>query len=446
MSSIDLRETANQIIRQSLQAVNPAEAVRRALTLKEGSRLGIGDQEIDLDGFTRIVAVGAGKAGQPMSRALEEVLGDRIEGGLVVVKDGHGGPTDRVRIIEASHPIPDDRGVAASREIAAILEGCDEKTLVICLISGGGSALMPAPVEGISLADKQKTTRLLLGCGADIGEINTIRKHLSFLKGGGLVRLAAPARVVSLVISDVVGDRLDAIASGPTLADNSTWQDCHDILERYGIRHQIPDAVRRRVEDGLSGRVPDTIKPGNPLLDQSVLRLVATNRQCLAVAAETARRLGFIPLILSSTIEGETREVSRVHTAILKECLASGMPAAVPCCLISGGETTVTLGPKHGKGGRNQEFALAAALELAGLEGVLAVSLGTDGTDGPTDAAGAWADGQTICRAGALGLDARAFLDSHDAYNFFKKLDDLIVTGPTRTNVMDIRLMLAAER
>jgi hydroxypyruvate reductase len=443
---MNLRETANQIIRQSLQAVDPAEAVKRALILKDGSWVCVGDREIDLNAFTRIVAVGAGKAGQPMSRALEQILGDRLEGGLVVVKDGHGGPTERVRIVEAGHPIPDQRGVAASRKIAAILEGCAERTLVLCLISGGGSALMPAPVEGISLADKQETTRLLLGCGAEIGEINAIRKHLSFLKGGGLVRLAAPAMVVSLIISDVVADRLDAIASGPTVADNSTWQDCHEILERYGIRHEIPDAVRRRVAEGLSGRVPDTIKPGNPLLDNSVQRLIATNRQCLDVAAQTAQRLGFFPMILSSTIEGETREVARVHTAILKECLTTGNPAATPCCLISGGETTITLGRKHGKGGRNQEFALAAALELAGVEGVLAVSFGTDGTDGPTEAAGAWADGRTYSRARSMNLNPRSFLEAHDAYNFFKQLDDLIVTGPTRTNVMDIRLMLAGGK
>jgi hydroxypyruvate reductase len=305
---------------------------------------------------------------------------------------------------------------------------------------------MVAPATGISLADKQATTSLLLACGADIAEINAVRKHLSTLKGGGLARLAAPAKVVSLIVSDVVGDRLDVIASGPTVADNSTWAEVGEIFDRYALWEQLPATVAERARLGLAGRIPDTPKPGDPLLARVSNTVIAGNRQALAAMALEARELGYAPLILSSTIEGETREVARVHAALAREVKASGHPLAAPCALISGGETTVnlsqSLGQGHGKGGRNQEFALAAALDLRGMEGVLLASVGSDGSDGPTDAAGAWADGQTVARAVALGLNARDFLARHDAYNFFAPLKDLVITGPTRTNVMDVRLAL----
>ncbi|RJX35853.1 MAG: glycerate kinase [Desulfarculus sp.] len=442
MPSPRIRQAARSIIDAALKAVDPVRAVQEALHLS-GDTLRVGGQEIDLGAFRRIVAVGAGKAGAPMARALEKVLGGRLSAGRVVVKDGHAAPTDVIAIEQAGHPVPDQRGLAAGERITELVrENAAEDTLFFCLISGGGSALLVAPAEGVSLADKQQTTRLLLSCGADIGEINAIRKHLSRLKGGCLARLAAPGRMISLIISDVVGDRLDVIASGPTVPDASTWQDCREILERYGIWPQTPEPVRRRIKAGLAGRLPETPKPGDPELAGVQNLIVANNRRAVERAALQARELGFRPLVLSTTIEGETADIARMHAALVREVLASGQPLPPPCCLISGGETTVTLGSSPGLGGRNQEFALAAALDLQGLEGVLAVSLGTDGTDGPTDAAGAWADGRTVARARTLGLKAQDFLARHDAYNFFGPLQDLIITGPTRTNVMDLRLML----
>jgi len=442
MSQNDLRQHAAQILLAALEAADPASAIKRAVTL-EGASLKVGEQSLNLSDYDRVIAVGAGKAGTPMAQALEDILGDRLAGGIVVVKDGHGGKTKKIRIFEASHPVPDERGVAAGSKIAAFLQdNAGPKSLVFCLLSGGGSALLVSPAPGVTLADKQDTTRLLLACGADIAEINSIRKHLSQLKGGGLARLAGESRVVSLIVSDVVGDRLDTIASGPTVPDHSTWGDCREILGRYGIWEQTPVSVRERIQLGLDGEFPDTPKPGEPQLSKVLNLIVAGNRQALDYASAKAKELGYAPLILSSTIEGETYDVARMHAAMTREVRQTGHPLAPPCCLISGGETTVTLGDNPGKGGRNMEFALACALDLEGLDKVLALSAGTDGTDGPTDAAGAQADGDTASRARKKGLAPRDFLQRHDAYNFFQPLGDLIMTGPTRTNVMDIRLML----
>lgn len=439
-----LRQHSAQILQAALNAADPASAVKRTVILENGM-LKINGQNLDLSDYDRVVAVGAGKAGAPMARALEDILGDRLHDGMVVVKDGHGGPTQKIRIFEASHPVPDERGVAAGREIAEFLkENAGPKTLLFCLLSGGGSALLVSPAPGLTLADKQETTRLLLACGADIAEINSIRKHMSQLKGGGLARLAGESRVVSLIVSDVVGDRLDTIASGPTVPDLSTWQSCREILTRYGIWDQVPAPVSARIQEGLDGKLPDTPKPGQPQLEKVLNLIVAGNRQALDYAAAKAKELGYAPMILSSTIEGETHDVARMHAAMAREVRQTGHPLAPPCCLISGGETTVTLGNNPGKGGRNMEFALACVLDLAGLGNLLALSAGTDGTDGPTDAAGAQADGRTAARAQEMGLNPRDFLTRHDAYNFFHPLGDLIMTGPTRTNVMDVRLILVA--
>ncbi len=437
-----LRQKARAIIDASLDAVNPALAVERAVKIN-GSTLLVAGRSFDLNGFKRIICVGAGKAGQPMTAALEGLLGGRLAAGKVVVKDGHGGPTSVVEIMEASHPVPDERGVAAGKAIAELLTAnAGPDTLVFCLLSGGGSALMPSPAEGVSLADKQQVTKLLLASGADIGEINAIRKHLSQLKGGNLARLAGESTLITLIISDVVGDHLDVIASGPTVPDTSTWPDCKRIMNRYGIWDKAPEGVRKRVQAGLDGRIPDTPKPGEDVLDRAVNLIIASNRQAVDAAASAAEAQGLTPMVLSTTIEGETKDIARMHVAIAREVLASGQPLASPCCLLSGGETTVQLGGADGLGGRNQEFALAAALDLAGLDGVLALSLGTDGTDGPTDAAGAWADGQTVKRAVAAGMSTLDFMARHDAYHYFQALDDLLITGPTRTNVMDVRAVL----
>jgi hydroxypyruvate reductase len=376
-----------------------------------------------------------------MAKALEDLLGDRITAGILVVKDGHGLPLKKIRIQEAGHPVPDERGVAGTLEILKLLEGAGERDLVICLISGGGSALLIAPSEGIRLADKQAATKNLLACGATIHEINTIRKHLSRAKGGQLARAAHPARVLSLILSDVVGDDLDVIGSGPTVPDHSVFQDAIDILQRYEIWDRTPGSVRDRLSQGAGGILAETPKPGDPAFQYGAQVLVGSCLRALDAAGQTAAGLGYSPLILSSKVEGEAREVAKAFAAIGKEILSSHHPLKPPACLLMGGETTVTL-QGEGRGGRNQEFVLAGAIALDGTERIVFLAGGTDGTDGPTDAAGAIADGLTIARAKALGLNPFAFLKRSDSYHFFSSLNDLIMTGPTRTNVMDVYMIL----
>ncbi len=437
----ELRNAARRIFDAAVRAVDPAAAVRRHLR-REDSRLRVGQETLDLGDVRQIVVVGCGKAAAPMAAAVEDVLGDRISRGVVVTKYGHMQPTRIVRIHEAGHPIPDDAGIKGAEAILVHVRGLGPMDLVLVLISGGGSALTPAPVDGISLSEKQALTKSLLACGADIREINTLRKHISRVKGGQLARAAQPARVVALILSDIVGDPLDAIASGPTVPDPTTFADALRILDKYRIRGEIPATVRARLEAGTRGEVPETPKPEDPLFARVHNLIVGSNIQALEAAYSEACALGLTPMILSSSIEGETREIARMHAALAREIRTSGNPVTPPACLISGGETTVTL-RASGKGGRNQEFVLAAALDIAGLPGTVILSAGTDGTDGPTDAAGAIADGETCGRALALGLNPRAALDGNDAYPFFAKLGDLILTGPTNTNVMDVRLVLA---
>jgi hydroxypyruvate reductase len=440
MDTRTLRDAARKIFDASVLAVDPAEAIRRHV-VREGDRLRVGDQTLDLASTRQVVMVGLGKAGASMTTAVEELVGDRITRGVVVTKYGHVQPTRTVRLHEAGHPVPDAAGMAGAQAILDCLQGLGPDDLVLVLISGGGSALTPAPVAGISLEEKQALTKQLLACGADIREMNTLRKHISRLKGGQLARAAMPARVATLILSDIVGDPLDAIASGPTVPDPTTYADALAILDRYKIRAAIPASIRSHLEAGGAGRQPETPKPADPAFARVRNVMVASNIQALRAAEAEARRLGLTPLILSSFIEGETREVARMHAALALEARASGLPIAPPVCFITGGETTVTL-KGAGKGGRNQEFALAAALDIAGQANVVVLSGGPDGTDGPTDAAGAMADGETVARARALGLAPRAFLDTNDAYHFFETLGDLLITGPTRTNVMDVRLVL----
>jgi glycerate 2-kinase len=435
-----LRKAALRIFTAAVQAVDPAEAIRRHVS-REGALLRIDSETIDLQPVGRIVVVGCGKAGAPMAAAIEEILGDRIAGGVVVTKYGHVAPTARIRIHEAGHPVPDAAGVAGARAILESLGGLRPEDLVLVLISGGGSALTPAPVDGIRLEQKQALTKALLACGADIREINTLRKHVSLFKGGQLARAAAPALVRTLILSDIVGDPLDAIASGPTVPDPTTYADALAILDKYSIRGEIPAPIRLRLEAGARGELPETPKPSDPLFARVRSVMVASNIQALEAARVEAERLGFAPMILSSFIEGETREIARMHAALAREVLSSGHPMKPPVCFISGGETTVTL-KGSGKGGRNQEFVLAAALDISGLPRTVVLSAGTDGTDGPTDAAGAIADGETCARALGLGLRPRKALEENDAYPFFQTLGDLIMTGPTNTNVMDVRLVM----
>ncbi|MEN6479998.1 MAG: glycerate kinase [Anaerolineales bacterium] len=434
------------ILQAALDAVDPGRAVERALR-REGDRLYVGDRCYDLAQIERVLVVGAGKAGAPMARAVERVLAEgpgrsRITAGLVNVKYGYVEPTERIALHEAGHPLPDEQGVAGTQRIAALLADARENDLVICLISGGGSALMTLPAEGISLSDLQALTGALLRAGATINEINAIRKHLDEVKGGGLARLAAPARVLSLLLSDVVGNPLDVIASGPTVPDTATFGDALDLLRRYGLLAEAPAAIRRRLERGAAGELPDTPKAGDPLFDRVQNVIVASNDIAARAAEEQARALGYHAQVWSTYVEGEAREVARVQAALAKELHATGRPLPRPACLISGGETTVTL-RGQGRGGRNQELALAAAIALDGWPDVAVVCLATDGSDGPTDASGAYADGGTVARARALGLDAWAHLQRNDAYPFFQQLGELLLTGPTNTNVNDLTFVFA---
>ena len=438
-----LRQHALEVFQAALKAVDPVEAIFRYTRVVDDT-LYVGEHQFAFKDYDRILVAGAGKAGAPMARALEDLLGDRIADGVIVVKEGHGLPLSHVRIHEASHPVPDQRGIKGAEEILSLVKDAGERDLVLCLISGGGSALLVAPAEGVSLEDKQEVTRLLLSCGADIHEINTIRKHLSRAKGGGLARFAFPATVVSLILSDVIGDDLNVIASGPAVPDTSTFDDTRQVLEKYNIQDEVPASVRKRIEQGLQGNIEDTPKAGDAVFQRCYSELVGTNIQALKAAGTKAEELGYQTLILSSTVEGEAREVARVLTAIAREVQGSANPLSTPACILCGGETTVTI-QGEGKGGRNQELALAAALVIDGMQNVVVLAGGTDGNDGPTDAAGAMADGRTLARSRAQGLDPLDYLRRNDSYNFFQPLDDLVITGPTRTNVMDVYMVLVGS-
>ena len=421
----NLRRDARRILKAALRAADPSAAVEAALTSRR-----------DLDRYERIFVVGAGKATGTMARSAERILGKRITAGSINVKDGDPVKLRRIEVHPASHPIPDARGVAGAKRIAEICAAAGERDLVICLMSGGASALTPYPVEPVTLAEKQETTRLLLECGANIHEINAVRKHLSGFKGGRLAQIAAPARVLTLIVSDVVGDNLDVIGSGPTAPDSATFETALAVLDKYDLRMRVPASVRNRFEAGRD----ETPKPGDPVFERVENIIIGSNQKSLDAAAREAKELGYRALVVSSTIEGETRDIGRMHAAIARQIREHGQPVRAPACVISGGETTVTL-RGAGRGGRNQEFALAAAIDIAGLRDVLILSAGTDGSDGPTDAAGAMADGETVERSQGTAAEA---LCNHDSYPFFERLGDLIVTGPTGTNVMDIHLILAA--
>lgn len=454
-----LRQDAWQMICAALQAVDPATAVQRHLRI-EGNVLQVfetpegGEAHLyDLRGVDRIIVIGGGKASAPMARALATLLGRRLTHGLVVVKRGyldHIGAPKAIEFVEASHPLPDQAGVEAAQRITELLRGTTARDLVIALISGGASALMTLPAAGIALEDIQALTRVLLACGATIHEINTIRKHICQLKGGQLARWAAPAPVISLILSDVVGDNLDVIASGPTVPDPTTFADAWSVLERYHIVEQVPRSIVAHLQAGMQGAVAETPKPGDALFAQVRNVVIGSNRIAARAAAATARQLGYQTLLLTTFLEGEAREVGRVLAGLAKGILRGETlfpPACTlqpPACLILGGETTVTL-RGSGCGGRNQEMALAAAVALAGWQHVLVTCLATDGNDGPTDAAGAFADGSTLQRAAALGLNASEYLARNDSHTFFASLGDLVITGPTHTNVNDLALILVGR-
>ena len=439
-NSPENRQHAELIFNAGLHAVAPGAAIKRFCKLNS-EKFEVDGQSYDLSRFEKIFILGAGKAGASMGKALEDILGERISAGIITVKYAHLEKLERIRVQEAGHPVPDQNGFDGAQNIFRLASLADEKTLVICLISGGGSALLPLPVEGVTLEDKQETTRVLLSCGATIHEINAIRKHLSLIKGGGLAKAVYPATLITLILSDVVGDDLDSIASGPSVPDSKTYADCQAIFKKYAITKDIPKSVRRHIESGIAGNIAETPKPGQEFFRKTQNVIVASNFNALLKAKEKADELGYNTLILSSMLEGETREVAAIHIAIAREIHSHGYPLQKPACLLSGGETTVRI-QGNGKGGRNQEFALAAAIKMAGMKNSIVLSAGTDGTDGPTDAAGAIVDGKTVERAVKAGLDPQQYLDNNDSYHFFDKLNDLLKTGPTHTNVMDLRIIL----
>ena len=434
------REIAGRIMKAALQAVDPAVAVKNYFATNPRIKAQI---EATVG---RLIVVGTGKAGTPMATAVAELFGSKIAAGQVIVKHGYQpqerGTTGPIQISAAGHPVPDRAGLEATRSLTQLLAETAANDTVLCLISGGGSALLTLPASGITLEDLQQATECLLAAGATINEFNTVRKHLSAVKGGGLAQLASPATLHTLILSDVVADVLPIIASGPTVPDPSTFTDAWAVVERYQLQAKLPASIVARLQVGCAGKIPDTPKPNDPIFAQVENSIIGSNRIAAEAAVQTARQQGLTAHLLTTFVEGEAREVGKVVAGLAKGLSRGEAGYPLPACLVFGGETTVTL-RGAGKGGRNQELALAAAIALDGWPNLFVASLGTDGTDGPTDAAGAWVDGHTVSRAYALGLEANIYLSDNDAYNFFAALDDLILTGPTNTNVNDLILILA---
>lgn len=459
-----------QVLAAAIRVVDPREAVR-AHVRRDGALLHIGPRIYGLDEIDRILVVGSGKAGAPMAAAVCDILGERLTAGVVNVKYGHaavaggwevhfagqrsrgrpdGGPAAAalpLTLLEAGHPVPDVNGLAGAERIADLLRGLTARDLVLVLLSGGGSALLPLPAPGITLADYRVLNEQLLRCGAAIDEINAVRKHCSQLQGGHLARLAAPAQVAVLILSDVVGSPLDVIASGPTVPDRSTFADALAVLARHNIGGKIPAAVRDHLRRGAAGSIPETPKPGDPLFERVHAVVIGDNLSAARAAVAEAERLGLRSTLLTTFVQGEAREVGRVAAGLAQGMAWGQSDFGAPACLVLGGETTVTI-RGAGLGGRNQELALAAAIALdgqplpPGIE-VAVVSLGTDGTDGPTDAAGGLATADTLARGRGLGLDAAAALTNNDSYRYLAALGDLLFTGPTQTNVNDLILVFA---
>jgi len=433
------------IFNAALAAVDPYHAVLKATRLEQNC-LHIAGAIYDLEAFKRIVVVGAGKATSRMAMAIEKLLGARISAGLIVVKDGHKAQLEIIRQIEASHPVPNQAGVDGTQTILQMAQLADEKTLFICLISGGASALLVAPADGVTLADKQEVTGLLLNSGATIEELNAVRKHLSAVKGGRLAQMALPAQIVTLILSDVIGDRLDVIASGPTAQDGSTFADAWAVLEKYRLQKAIPMRVAHHLQQGMAGNVSETVKQGDACLHKTHNVIVGGISLALDAAREKSRQLGIDAEIINAELQGEARDAARflAQTALT---ILSKMQLHERRVLLSGGETTVTV-RGAGMGGRNQELALAFAIEIEGLQGISLLSAGTDGSDGPNDAAGAMVNGDTAALARNLDIEPARYLADNDSYHFFQKFDAVsgeqthLITGPTGTNVMDIQITL----
>jgi glycerate 2-kinase len=434
------------IFNAALLAVDPYNATLKSIRVDVSDQLHIAGVQYDLAAFGRIIVVGAGKATARMALAIESLLGKRIDTGLIVVKDGHMAPLSIIDQVESSHPVPGEAGVWATTRILEMARTADEKVLFVCLISGGASALLVAPAAGVTLKDKQEATRLLLNAGASITELNAVRKHLSIVKGGRLAQATYPAQVVTLIVSDVIGDPLAVIASGPTAADDSTFADALSVIVKYGLLEKFPPRVVNYLRRGIAGQVPETVKENDPCLDRTRNIIIVSIHQAMAAAQEKSAQLGLATKVISETLQGEACVAARVLAQAARTELA-GMKTNERRCLLCGGETTVTV-RGTGKGGRNQELALAFALEIEGCQGVTLLSASTDGTDGPTDAAGAMVDGGTASWARSLGIDPIGYLDNNDSYTFFQRFDNAtgarshFKTGATGTNVMDIQIVL----
>ena len=441
MAIFNLREDVQEIFKHVLSALDSESLVRNKVSI-DGQTFSVDRREYDLDNYEHVYVVGGGKACAPMAKTVEDILGDRLDDGVVVVKYGHGLPLKKIKIVEASHPIPDTNGLEGTSEILRLLSNTGEKDLVICLISGGGSSLLVQPQNGITLQDIRATSNALLACGATINEINAVRKHLSIVKGGYLARASYPSTLVTLILSDVIGDTLDTIASGPTVPDGSTFDDACEVIGKYSLENMIPEGVSDILKKGQCGEGEENPKRGQREFANTQNVIIGSNKIALEAAEKKATDLGYNTIILSSMVQGESKEAAIFFSSIAKEVLRTGTPVSRPACIIAGGETTVTI-KGDGKGGRNQEFALSAAIDIEDSKGIVVLSAGTDGTDGPTDATGAIVDSDTCKEARErFNLKPEEFLINNDSYNFFNKTEGHIITGPTLTNVMDIMISL----
>ena len=431
-----------QILQASLDAADPKLAVLNSIK-RNGDVIFAGEKRYDLNTYKNVFLIGAGKAAFEMSQGVMEILGDKISSGYLIVKylPEEQGITSSsiVRVVEGSHPQPDNKSIESTKQLIRIASQADQDDLVIFLLSGGASALMTSPRKGIELPDLQELTRMMLSCGAEIQEINIVRKHLDDVKGGGLARLFDPSEVLSLILSDVVASPLDAIGSGPTAADQSTFHDAYEILKKYDLTEKTPANILTVLQDGINGQIKETIKDGDPILGKLNNILIGSNEKSVEAGQIRAAALGFECRIITTSLKGEARKVGSELGKLLRE---TSMNTKKPVCLIAGGETTVTLIGK-GKGGRNLELTLAAVEEIAGLKDAALISLATDGDDGPTGAAGAIVTGDSLLKANRAGMNPRLFLDNNDSFPFFDKLNDLIVTGATGTNVNDLVFLFA---
>jgi len=434
------RALALESLEAAVNAVDPKRIIKLKLSLKN-SVLHVNEYSFDLKKFKNIYVVGGGKASGSMAEALEQILGSYITNGLLNIPYGSKHKTKIINLHEASHPIPDESGVEGTRYMLKIAEQASKDDLVICLISGGGSSLMPLPRGDISILDKREITDALLKCGATINEINTVRKHVSDFKGGWLAKKAYPATILNLILSDVVGDPLDFIASGPTVPDSTTFSDAIKVLKKYVLWNKAPSSIRKVLLDGNKGLIPETPKADDKAFKKVYNVVVGNNRFASLAACEYLKSAGLNTLLLTSTLEGEARHVGVMLASIAHEVSVSRNPIQKPAGIIAGGETTVTVTGK-GLGGRNQELVLAASPKLNNINGVVLASLSTDGADGPTDAAGAITDGKTLTRAMKMGLTPEEFLAENDSYHFFSKVGDLIFTGLTGTNVNDVSVLV----